>query len=353
MSASLQDARYRDPAAVNRLFSSSLDRLRATPGIQAAAISQGLPYERLLNLTFSIEGRPDDERQPPISNVAYVTPGFFDTFGIRLLHGRVFDERDRAGMSRIAVVNEAFARHYFAAEPAIGRRVLFGTTPVEIVGVSRDVQQAGSGFFLAGMQRGPVATAPTMYLPVAQADGELFGWFSPVWTVRAASAADAAAAIASAIREADPLLPVGAVRAMDATIARSLARPRLLTTLVGALALASLLLAAIGIHGLIAHNVAERTREFGIRLALGAPPARTVLAIARSGAILALVGAVLGLALAIPAVSVIEDALYTVQPRDPGTYAAVGALLLAIACVSSVLPARRILRLQPAKILKG
>lgn len=351
-SASLQDARYRDPAAVNRLFSSSIERLLQTPGIRAAAVSQGLPYQRLLNLGFGIEGRPDDDRQPPISNVAYATPGFFDTFGIRLAMGRRFDDRDRAESARVAVVNEAFARRYFPDEQAIGRRLLFGRTPVELVGVTHDVQQGGSGFFLEGMRRGPISAAPTIYFPAAQTEAGMFASFAPVWTVRAASASEAAAALSRAIHEVDPLLPVSEVRAMEETVARTMAQPRLLTTLVGALALSSLLLAAIGIQGLISHGVAERTREFGVRLALGASAGLTMLTIARSGVVLAAIGAAIGAALSIPAVTIIESFLYTVQPGDPRTYAWVGALLLAVACVSSILPAMRILRLDPATILK-
>ena len=124
MRASLQDARYQDPAAVNRLFSSSLDRLQQTPGIQAAAVSQGLPYQRLLNLGFRVEGRPDDDRQPPIANVGYVTPEFFETFGIRVLQGRAVEDRDRDGTPRVAVVNEAFGRFYF---PQAGERSVAGS----------------------------------------------------------------------------------------------------------------------------------------------------------------------------------------------------------------------------------
>jgi predicted permease len=351
-SASLQDARYKDPVAVNRLFASSLERLHRTPGIHAAAVSQGLPYQRLMNFGFGIEGRPDDDRSPPITNVAYVTTGFFDTFDIRIVEGRELNDHDRMDTSRVTVVNEAFARRYFPNEAATGRRLLFGKTPVEIVGVSRDVQQGGSGFFVDGMRRGPISTAPTIYFPAAQTEGGMFASFAPVWTVRASSAGDAAAALSRAIHEADPLLPVSEVRAMEETVARAMAQPRLLTTLVGALALAALLLAAIGIHGLITHSVTERTREFGVRLALGASAGSTILAIARSGVLLTGIGTAIGVALSIPGVTIIESFLYTVQPGDPRTYAWVGALLLAVACISSLLPAMRILRLDPATILR-
>lgn len=348
--ASLQDARYREAGAVHRLFTSSLERLRRTPGIQAAAVSQGLPYERLLNLGFRVEGRPDDD-QPPIANVSYVTPGFFETFGIRVLRGRGVEERDRDGATPAAVVNEAFARFYFPQESGVGRRLLFGRTAIEIVGVSHDVQQGGAGFYLRGMRPGPVSTSPTIYLPAAQSAG-LFSAFGPVWTVRAATASEAGAALSQAIGEADSLLPIGPVRAIEQVEEAALAMPRLLTILVGALALTALLLAAIGIHGLITHIVTERRREFGIRLALGATTGQMMVAVVRSGVVLAAVGAAAGSALSIPSVRVIESFLYTVRPGDPRTYLAVGGLLLFVACLSTVLPALRILRLDPARTLR-
>jgi predicted permease len=348
--ASVHDARYREAAAVNRLFTSSLERLRRTPGIQAAAVSQGLPYERLLNMGFGIDGRPDDQ-QPAIANVAYVTPGFFETFGIRVRQGRAVEERDRDGALPVAVVNDAFARFYFPQQSALGRRLVLGGTAIEIVGVSHDVQQGGGGFYLSGMSRGPVSTSPTIYVPAAQSSG-LFGAFAPVWTVRAESAAQASAALSQAIGEADAMLPLGAVRAMGQVQAAAVATPRLLAMLVGALALTALLLAAIGIHGLITHIVTERRREFGIRLALGATARQIVVAVARSGMVLAAIGAVTGIALSIPAVKVIQSFLYTVRPSDARAYLAVGGLLLFVACVSSLLPALGVLRLDPARTLR-
>jgi ABC-type antimicrobial peptide transport system permease subunit len=202
------------------------------------------------------------------------------------------------------------------------------------------------------MQRGPVSTSPTVYLPVAQTDGDLFAAFSPVWTVRASSGGEAAAAFARAIGEADPMLPIGEVRAMTDVASRAMAQPRLLVTLVGALAVAALLLAAIGIHGLITHLISERTREFGIRLALGATATQTIVAIAGSGVVLAAIGALAGVVLSVPGVTVIQSFLYTVQPGDVATYLSVGLLLFVVAGLSSVLPALRILRLDPVRTLR-
>ena len=139
---------------------------------------------------------------------------------------------------------------------------------------------------------------------------------------------------------------------MEQVVARSMAQPRLLMTLVGTLAAAALLLAAIGIHGLIIHVVSERTREFGIRLALGATAGQTMIAVAKSGVLLAAVGAVIGAGLSVPGVKLIESFLYTVQPTDAATYVGVGALLFVVAALSSVMPALRILRLDPARTLR-
>ena len=352
VSTSLQDARYQDPAVINRLFSTSIERLRQTPGIEAAAVSQGLPYQRLLNMGFRIEGRPDDDRQPPITNIVYVTPGFFETFGIAIVEGRAIDGRDGANVPPVVIVNETFRQIYFKGEPAIGRRLRFSDQAREVVGVSRDVQQFGGGFSLPQMRRGPIVATPTMYLPAAQSDRGLLSAFSPVWTVRARSAADAATALTAAISAADPLLPLGPLRAMEQVIGESMAQPRLLMLLVGTLALAALLLSAIGIHGLIAHIVSERTREFGIRLALGAPTGRIVRAVAQSGVVLAALGAAIGVALSFPATSLVAASVPNLSTRDLPTYLGVATVLVIVALVSSLLPTLRIARLDPVRILR-
>ena len=352
VSTSLQDARYRDAAAVNELFSRSIERLQRAPGIEAAAVSQGLPYQRLLNLGFKIEGQPDDDRRPPIANVAYITPGFFDTFGIPIVEGRPIADGDRSDRPAVAIVNQTFRQIYFKDEPATGRRLRFGNVSIDIVGVSSDVQQFGGGFVLREMRPGPIVAAPTIYVPAAQSERSLLASFSPVWTVRARSAAEAGAALSSAIAAGDPLLPLGPMRAMDQVIAESLARPRMLMALVGALALAAILLAAIGIHGLVTHIVADRTREFGVRLALGAASGQIVRAVALSGVALSAVGALAGIGLSFPATSLVSAAIPNLSPRDPATYVGVALLLVVVAVVSALLPTVRILRLDPVRILR-
>jgi putative ABC transport system permease protein len=355
-SVSLQDARYGTSAKVNQLFDSSLDALARTPGIESAAVSLELPYSRLLNSGFTFADEPVDRDNWPMANFTYVTPRLFETFHIPVRSGRAFADSDRAGAPPVAIVNETFVRSWGKGRDPIGRRIGNGPTARDIVGVVGDVQVTNSGIFFPGRAPGPLMTTPIIYLPAAQAsDGFLRSvhtWFTPVWTVRAPAAVNADGAIRQAIAAADPLLPVRRVRSMAAVQAAAVADRRLLTVLIGVLAAAAVLLAAIGIHGLIAHGIIERTRELGIRLALGATPGAMVRRVVFSGVLLAATGAAIGLALSVPAVRLAQSFLWRVGPRDPLTYAGVAIGLVLVAAVSSILPAIRILKLDPAQTLR-
>lgn len=347
---SLLDARYPSPVEVNTLFNKTLERLQATPGVESAAVSLGLPYERVLNMGFRYPG----EESGRTASVMYVTPDFFRTFEIAVPRGRVINASDSARARPVIVVNEAFARLYSKDRDVLGRIVLVAGVEREVVGVSADVQMR-PGFQVDGMVPGPIVSSPAIYLPAAQVPQSILGthiWFAPVWTVRASSPAVGARAIEQAISGVDPLLPLGLVRQMTTVRASATAEHTMLMTLVGALAVVALLLAAIGLHGLISHSVNERTREFGIRLALGATPAGTVRAVAWSGIVLAGIGAVIGAALAVPASGFVASVLYGVAERDPFTYVGAGVFLFVVAATASLLPALRILRLDPATTLR-
>ncbi|MEZ5319695.1 MAG: ABC transporter permease [Vicinamibacterales bacterium] len=351
--ASMQDKRYESAERVNRLFDDTLRRLEATPGIEAASVSLELPYARLLNLGFAMPDDPDLTRT--ITNAMYVTPGFLDTFRIPLRDGRAFTDRDRIDTPPVAVVNQTWVRIYSPQRPAIGRRIAIMGEEREIVGVMGDVQQTQS-FRLDEITPGPIVSLPLVLVPASQTTDAalrtLHTWFWPVWTVRARSASVAAEALRTAIRESDPMLPIDDITTMDQVMARATSRQRLLMTLAALLAGAALLLSAIGIHGLIAHAVQERRREFGIRLALGATPAGTMRAVAGGGILLAAIGAMLGGLLSIPATRLVEAFLWGVTERDPATYAAVAGFMLLVAGVASVVPSLRILRLDPAETLR-
>jgi predicted permease len=347
---SLLDARYPSPAEVNALFTRTLERLQDTPGVQSAAISLGLPYERVLNMGF----RFSNEKDGHPASVMYVTPDFFKTFDIPLRRGRSVLSSDGTETLPIIVVNESFSRIYSKDKDVLGRTVRVASLDREVVGVAADVQLR-PGFSAPGLTQGPIVSSPTIYLPAAQINKNILNthiWFSPVWTVRAASPAVGARAIEEALTGVDPLLPVGRIRQMGDVRAAATAEHSMLMTLVGSLALVALLLAAVGLHGLVSHSVTERTREFGIRLALGATPVGTVKSVARSGIVLAAIGAVIGVALAIPASTLVASVLYGVAERDPLTYIGAAAFLFIVAAAASIAPALRILRLDPASTLR-
>jgi predicted permease len=351
-SVSLEDARYRDPAAINHLFDATLERIRQSPGVESAAVSLGLPYTRLLNLGM----RFDDESNGHLVNLSYVTPDFARTLSIPVKRGRDLRAADRADAAAVVLVNESFARLYSKGRDVIGRRIFLSGASREIVGVVGDVQQSSSGFLVAGMPRGPVLRTPTVYLPAAQTTAGIFSthvWFRPYWIVRADSATDATRAILQSIGGVDSLLPVADVQQMADVQADAIRQQRLLMSVVGVLAAAALLLAAIGLYGLLSHLVTERTREIGIRLALGATAGQVMRSVVWSGLGLAALGLVLGGLLSIPAASLVQSFLWGVAAYDPRTYVAAGAFLLFVAAAASLVPALRILRFDPAKILRA
>ncbi len=350
---SLLDARYATAASVTRLFDQSLVRLATAPGIESAAVSLGVPYDRLLNIGFRFPEQPQDEWRT--TNATYVAGDIFRTLGIRLVDGRFLTDTDRGGSPLVAVVNESFARLYSKDQPAIGRRIRISGIDREIVGVAGNVQQRGSGFSVEGMVQGPIMSPPLVYLPASQAAANLLGthvWFSPVWLVRARSTGEAIAAIRDAVASVDPLLPVAEPESMEHLMSSAVARHRLMMTLVAVLAGAAVFLAAIGIQGLIAQSVTERRREFGIRMALGATAGQTVRSVALGGIALAAAGAVVGAGLSFWAVRLIEGFLWPARQSDPLTYVAVAAFLLLVATTASLLPALRILKLDPAQTLR-
>jgi predicted permease len=348
--ASLLDARYPSPAEVTALFDRTLERLQSTPGIQSAAVSLGLPYQRVLNMGFRYPG----EESGRTASVMYVSPDFFKTLEIDLKRGRGFMSGDTKDSRPVVIVNEAFATFYSKGQDVLGRVLRLAGVEREVIGVAADIRMR-PGFQVEGMAQGPLVPSPSIYLPAAQTPQSIFSthiWFSPAWTVRASSPAVGARALEQAITGVDPLLPLGRIQQMTDVRAAATTEQTMLMTLVGALALVAMLLAAVGLHGLISHMVTDRTREFGIRLALGATASGTVRAVAWSGIVLAAAGAVLGVALAIPASNLVSSVLYGVEARDPITYAGAALFLFVIAAIASLLPALRILRLDPATTLR-
>ena len=348
-SVSLQDARYTTTASMARLFDDTLRRIRSIPGVESAGVGLHVPYERWLNINMHRLDGPDTEGH--LSNLNYVTPGYFAALRVPLLAGRTPDESDTANSPHVAVVNRAFAERYFKGEDPIGHGIRIGdTSAFQVVGIVGDVQQrsAWGGF-------GPIGPAPAIYVPASQLpDGFTFvhTWFSPSWVVRTAGDVPVARDVARAITDVDAMMPVAAFHSMDELRDLTLGAERLQALLLGLLAALALVLAAVGIAGLIATSVAERRREMGIRLALGSTGRRAVLTAALPGWAMTLAGLAAGLVLARVGVHVLDSLIYGVPATDAITFASAAALLVAVGALASLIPALGLLTLDPIEALR-
>jgi predicted permease len=352
---SLQDKRYEDPVKVNRLFADTLANIRRQPGVEAAGVALGLPYTRLLNLGFGrIEGATPEDKGG-MTNLSYITPGYVEALRLPIRRGRAFADSDRADSAPVAIVNEEFVRRYYKGQEAVGLHIRIAGADREIVGVVANARATASGL---GGEAAPLITPFVVYVPAAQTGGGLFKlvhtWFSPSWVVRSfGPIAGVAGGVRQAVAAVDPMLPIAKMQSMADVQAASLAQQRFMMSVVAGLGAVALLLAALGIHGLIASSVSERTRELGIRLALGATGRQVVTNVVMPGIILAGVGVAIGCAASLAVVRLLQSFLWGVTPTDSVTFGIVVATLLAVAIFASVIPPRRVLRLDPALTLRA
>jgi predicted permease len=352
---SLQDKRYEDAAKVNRLFAETLAGIRRQPGVEAAGVTLGLPYTRLLNLGWGrVEGATAEDKGGA-TNVSYITPGYLEALRVPIRKGRAFSDADRADSVPVVIVNEEFVRRFYRDRDLVGLHIRVAGADREVVGVVGNARATSSGL---GGDGSPLITPFVAYVPATQTSGATFKlvhtWFSPSWVVRSSGPiAGIADGIRQSIAAVDPLLPIAKMESMADVQAASLAQQRFMMTIVVGLGAVALLLAAIGIHGLIASSVNERTRELGIRLALGATGRQVFADIVRPGIVLAAVGVAMGSAAALAAARLLRSFLWGVTATDPLTFAAVIGTLLAVAFLASVLPALRVLRLDPALTLRA
>ncbi len=351
---SLQDARYSTSEHVNRLFDQSLAHIRELPGVESAAVTLSLPYERALNDGFRrLDGKHVDSEWQ-ITNMFYITPEFFRVLRVPLLRGRVFTPADTSTAAPAVIVSEAFVKMYLPGDDPIGRSLAFGGDDRRtIVGVVGDIQQK-SGW---SENDAPLEPKPDVYVPATQFGDKFMQlvhmWFSPSWIVRTTGSAQGViSGMQRALQSVDAQLPFAGFHSMEDVRHRAVAQQRFQAVLLGALAGLALLLSAVGIYGLIANSVAERTRELGIRLALGATVPQAVRTVALPGVALALAGIVSGSVLAAFASRLLRHLVWGVRPGDPLTFAAVAIVLLAVASAASFLPALRVTRLNPAETLR-
>jgi predicted permease len=340
----LPAAGYQEWDRVTAAFTRLAAELARAPGVERAGLSSQVPLGPGGNYNGLIpEGRPLETASSIGSRFHLVTPGLLGAMGIRLVEGRDFSPDDRPGSPRVMIVSAAFARHAWPGVSAVGKRVLCceGTPsdPMwkEVVGVAADVRTTGLD----------QDVGPEFYLPVQQAPTPAWDWIQRSMMLVArgpGGTAALAAAMREAVRAVDPGVPLYAIASMDERIAGSLARSRFNTAMLTVLGTLGLLLAAVGIYGVIAYFVTRRTREIGVRIALGASSIAVVRLVARQGFGPVVVGLGLGLGGALVATRVLETQLRGVARTDPATFAGVALLALVVAGLATLGPARRATR---------
>jgi predicted permease len=352
---SLDDARYHDTAAFQGLMDKSVAAMRAIPGVHEAAVGLSVPYERGLNDSITIA---DGLQAGAIvgSSMSYVTPDYFSTLRIPILAGRGLTASDTAGSQLVTVVNEDFARKFFGEGSPVGRHFKLrdsGDPVYAVVGVVANVAKR------PGMEGdSPLGTEPVFYIPATQIPQGLVNiahvWFQPSWIVRTAGpVAGLTESMQKALADVDPLLPFSGFYSMDEILAQQLQQQRIEVLLFATLAGLALLLSAIGIYALVSNLVVQRTREIGIRIALGSTIREAMVEIGSSGAIATGSGLLAGIALALLAVRVLSSEIYGVSTYDPVTFVAVPLVLAAIGAAACLLPTLRISRIEPAETLRA
>jgi predicted permease len=332
---SLPGARYSSSLDKTAIVQRVVQRLRALPGVTAVGGSTSLPPNRMQQSgAFSIEGEPP-AKPGHESTATFVpaTPQFLASIGVPLLSGRDFTDADGASSPNVAIISRALARRHFVNRAPIGRDIQIDGATRRIVGVAGEVSYDGIGKL----------DRPTVYVPFAQSP------FGGVWIgVRSAvPSASLTEPIRAALHEIDPLMNARNLAPLESFVSDAVARPRFQTWLLGTFGGLALVLAAIGIYGVIAYSVARRTSEIGMRLALGAPPTSVVGLVLRRGMTPVIVGLVIGLAGAFALSRVMTGLLYGISPTDVATFAATTLLLAGIALIAAYIPAARAARLDP------
>jgi putative ABC transport system permease protein len=343
---SLPQFQYSTPQQWTAFSNDLLARLHAQPGLRDSALAAPLPMDRQgqANLGFSIVGNPP--LPPGKSNTAdYTTasPDYFRVMRIPLLRGRFFSEQDSPSHPNVAIISETLARRYFPDQDPIGRQMRFGfppngNVPREIIGVVGDLRDVA-------LSREP---GSMMYVPFAQAP--LYG--GEVVVRSSSSASSVAAGIRQTVRSMDKDLPVTDVESFAEAVGASVAQERFRTLLMSSFSGIALILAAVGIFGVVSYSASQRTHEIGIRIALGAQQGNVLRLILGQGTKLALLGLGAGAAAALPLTHLMAGLLYGVSAKDPLTFGAVGFVLLGVAVIACYIPARRAMRVDPMVALR-
>ena len=340
-SISLPSARYSNPALIESFFRDALDRVRAIPGVDAATLSNIAPLGGSMMMTTSTTDSSGAVKRSPMIAIGNVGTDYFRTYRVPLLAGRDLTDADGATAARVAIVNESLARYFFPGKAAVGEQLSLGAkAPYTIVGVVTDVR----------MSAPRPGSPPAIYFPVGQSVPSRFATIS----IRARSDPLALVpAVRAAVRSVDPEQPIASVTTMEEALAEFMAPRRFNALLLGSFALLALALSALGLYGLISYLVTQRTREIGVRMALGAERGDVVRAVLWQGMALALSGVVVGVAASLGLAKVTSGLLFRVESRDPVVFAVVPLVLLAIATLAIAIPARRASRVDPATALRA
>ncbi len=329
--------------AINQFFNAVLERIRALPGVERASAASQYPPMGAFETSFEVEGEEPGEARPN-TLITVMTPDYFGTLGVPLKGGRAFDARDTLRAPLVVSVNETFADRYLRNEPFVGRRLSIGPPRpdrqwVEVVSVVADTRNRGA--------TAPVA--PEIFIPMEQQ----VMWNQVFLMVRARG--DATALLPSVRREIlalDSEQPVYAISTLEGSLQSALFPQRVSLVLIGLFAAVALVLAAVGVYGVMSYGVATRTREIGIRMALGADARAVVRLVVRQAIVVVSLGLALGLALALFAGRALSTLLVDVTARDPATLVSVSAVLAAVGLAAGYLPARRAVRVDPSAALR-
>lgn len=357
MDMSLTGKRFETTAALAEVVREGRQKLESVPGVEdSAAAGCCMPLQGGAYLPFNIEGKPP-AKGPYNGGGAWnsISPGYFNVYRIPLLRGRAFTVQDTATAEPVVIINEKMAKQFWPKGDAIGARITIGKglgpqfadPPREIVGIVGDVRDQG-------LNNDP---PPIMYVPVAQLSDQLsafIGAQTPLqWMVRTKVAPfSLSQQIQEQLRIASGGVPVGTVQTMDEIVSRSVAYQRFSTTLLSIFAAIALLLAAVGIYGVMAYSVQQRTQEIGIRMTLGASPENVRGMVVRQGMLLAGIGVVIGVAGGLATTRVMRSLLFGVKPWDPLMFAVTAILLALIALLACYVPARRASRVDPLIALR-
>jgi putative ABC transport system permease protein len=340
---SLPQKKYAMPEQQTAFADALLERVKVLPGVQSAGITHSMPLVSDYVLGFNIEGRPAIAPSDlPSTNYYAVTPDYFRAMGIRLIRGRTFTPQDDARAPRVAVINETMARQHFPNEDPIGKRINITNGPDtwrQIVGIVGDIKQYGVD----------KATSAQSYEPFAQVP------FSSLNVVIRTNGAPAAllGALRPAVYAVDKDQPIGTIRPLEEIMAESIASQRFAMTLLTVFSLVALVIAAVGIYGVMAYSVVQRTGEFGIRMALGAQQGDVLRLVLAQGGKLVGLGLIIGLAGTLAASRAMGSMLFNTSAQDPLTLGTITLLLGAVALIACLLPANRATKVNPIEALRA